>query len=68
MSEPKGRFVERQGGWICDRVTGLDVARVNIRVIDTNTAHRAALALIDGLHREFGPRGSGVPSQLNLEG
>ncbi|UFS64370.1 MULTISPECIES: hypothetical protein [Paracoccus] len=55
------RFRELHGGIILDTLTGIEVARANVRSLDTITAHRVVAALIDGLHREFGPRPGDVP-------
>ncbi len=55
MTHP-AKFREIRGGVIIDTATGGEVVAINVEGLETRIAHRVAAAVIDGLHREFGPR------------
>jgi len=52
---PGTRFQETKGGAIVDRFTGSKVLTIEVGELDTAAAVRVRDAVIDALHREFGP-------------
>ena len=57
MEQP--RFEELPGGQIRDRLTGQSLLTIHVGALKSAEAQRIVAAILDGLHRNFGPLGAG---------